>query len=167
MQGCPCGAEPSGPRRQHVAPDGGDARAPPALPIAVAVLIRVSERTGNCQYGHLLEDLGQVVARRHDAPRGGVVGRLLGDGTLLGFDVRGVGAAVGLGDHHLLVGVVHHHPAPLLIVATSGCLGRNAHAIQHELAWHRPGEVESLPDRAGGREKKVGILQVDIAHGSF
>ena len=82
-------------------------------------------------------------------------------GLRIGRCAGGVGqvllaaAAVDVGDGGPLVGIGDHHPTPVLIVARRGRLHRQTQAVEENLAFDGPGEVESAPDRPRRREHLV------------
>ena len=134
---------------------------PSWLPAPPPTSARRAECARDCEHGHVLQYFRKMGARINDWVGRSAIARFR-DSLLLRGDVGGVRAAVGGGDHRLLVRVVNDDPPPLLIVASRRSLGRDAYTIQDQLARNRPAEVESLPHRAGGGEQVIRLREIEI-----
>ena len=117
------------------------------------------EPDGDHHGRHLGDVVDQVGRRVDDALLASV-----GIHALVGGEVGPADGGVGLGDGGLQIGVVDHHPSVALAVAAHRCVAGDVDALQEELAWHRPGEVEALAHLLGGGEQVVSGREVDVRH---
>ena len=108
-----------------------------------------------------LRDVVDQVGRRVDHA---LLARV-GVHALVGGQVRPADRGIRLGDGRLQIGIVDHHPSVALAVAAHRRVAGDVDALQQQLPWHRPGEVEALPHLLGGGEEVVSGSEIDVGHG--